>query len=108
MSACFSWEAMFNSTTPIGILQSHTRTLRTLLPRVHDATWRPFTRHAPPPAGSAKSCRLPATVFDLSERERAELAEFFVAATLFEKKDVRLLGWDGPEQAHAFLRSWLT
>ena len=48
-----------------------------------------------------------ADVFDLSERVRAELEQFFVAAAFFEKRDLRLLGWDGPEQARAFLRSSL-
>jgi len=48
-----------------------------------------------------------ATVFDLAERVRAELEQFFVAATFFEKKNLRLLGWDGPEQARAFIRSSL-
>jgi inorganic pyrophosphatase len=46
-----------------------------------------------------------ATVFDLPERVRAELEQFFLAATFFEKKDVRLLGWDGPEPARAFVRA---
>jgi len=44
-----------------------------------------------------------ATVFDLAERMRAELEQFFLAATFFEKKNVRMLGWDGPERARAFV-----
>jgi len=48
-----------------------------------------------------------ATIFDLSERNRAELEQFFLAATFFEKKNVRLLGWDGPERARAFVKESL-
>ena len=43
------------------------------------------------------------TVFDLSERTRAELEQFFLAATFFEKKNVGMLGWEGPERARAFV-----
>ena len=39
------------------------------------------------------------TVFDLSERLRAELEQFFFAAVRFEKKDLKLLGWAGPKDA---------
>jgi inorganic pyrophosphatase len=45
-----------------------------------------------------------ATVFDLPERTRAELEQFFLAATFFEKKNVKMLGWDGPERALAFVK----
>jgi len=48
-----------------------------------------------------------ASVFDLSERVRAELEQFFLAATYFEKKNVRILGWDGPEPARAFVEASL-
>jgi inorganic pyrophosphatase len=48
-----------------------------------------------------------ATVFDLPERARAELEQFFLAATFFEHKDVRLLGWDGPDRARAFVEASL-
>lgn len=47
------------------------------------------------------------TVFDLSERTRAELEQFFKAVTFFEKKDVALLGWEGPERARAFVEASL-
>ena len=47
------------------------------------------------------------TVFDLAERTRAELEQFFLAATFFEKKDVRMLGWEGPERARAFVEASL-
>jgi inorganic pyrophosphatase len=36
---------------------------------------------------------------DLSRRERAELEHFFTAAVAFADKDVRILGWEGPESA---------
>ena len=48
------------------------------------------------------------TVFDLPERTRAELEQFFLAATFFEKKEVRMLGWRGPDQAKAFVEASLT
>jgi inorganic pyrophosphatase len=47
------------------------------------------------------------TVFDLSERTRRELEQFFVAATGFEGKDLRLLGWGGVDDARAFIRASL-
>ena len=47
------------------------------------------------------------TIFDLPERTRAELEQFFLAATFFEKKDVRMLGWDGPDKARAFVEASL-
>jgi len=46
-----------------------------------------------------------ATVFDLPERVRAQLTQFFKAAAFFEKKAVRLLGWDGPDRARAFVEA---
>jgi inorganic pyrophosphatase len=46
-----------------------------------------------------------ATVHDLPERARAELEQFFVAATFFEKKNVRVLGWEGPDRARAFVEA---
>ncbi len=39
------------------------------------------------------------SVFDLSARVRLELEQFFLAAVAFEKKDLELLGWDGPDGA---------
>jgi len=48
-----------------------------------------------------------ATVFDLPERVRAELEKFFEAVTYFEKKNIRLLGWDGPERARTFVEESL-
>jgi inorganic pyrophosphatase len=36
---------------------------------------------------------------DLSRRERDELAHFFTAAVAFADKDVKILGWEGPESA---------
>jgi inorganic pyrophosphatase len=34
---------------------------------------------------------------DLSRREREELEHFFLIVTAFTTKDVRILGWDGPD-----------
>jgi inorganic pyrophosphatase len=48
-----------------------------------------------------------ATVLDLPERTRAELEQFFLAATYFEKKNVRLLGWEGPARARTFVEESL-
>ena len=36
---------------------------------------------------------------DLSPRERHELEHFFIAAVAFADKDVRILGWEGPDAA---------
>jgi len=38
-------------------------------------------------------------VSDLSERTRAEIADFFVHASAFEQKALRVLGWGGPDRA---------
>jgi inorganic pyrophosphatase len=46
-------------------------------------------------------------VFDLSERARAELTHFFVAAVAFEKKELKVLGWDGPHEALALVHKSL-
>lgn len=45
------------------------------------------------------------SIFDLPERVRAELEDFFVNVVAFEGKDVRLLGFDGPEEAERTLRA---
>ena len=47
------------------------------------------------------------TVFDLSERTRMELERFFVAATAFEGKDLKLLGWGDVDDAREFIRASL-
>jgi inorganic pyrophosphatase len=47
------------------------------------------------------------TVFDLPPRTREELERFFLAATFFEKKDVRMLGWEGLDKARAFVEASL-
>jgi|ERR1051326_4384193 len=39
------------------------------------------------------------TVFDLSERVREELHQFFLAAVAFEGKELKVLGWAGPDEA---------
>jgi inorganic pyrophosphatase len=42
-------------------------------------------------------------VFELSERTRDEIAEFFVHAGAFERKALRVLGWGGPDRAFALV-----
>jgi inorganic pyrophosphatase len=43
---------------------------------------------------------------DLSRREREELEHFFLTVTAFTSKDVRILGWEGPEAAAAMLEKY--
>jgi inorganic pyrophosphatase len=43
------------------------------------------------------------TVEDLPARVREELAHFFASAVYFEGKEVRVLGWAGPEAAEALV-----
>jgi inorganic pyrophosphatase len=45
------------------------------------------------------------SVFDLSERVRSEIERFFENAVAFEGKEVKLLGWDGPDAADAPIRA---
>lgn len=45
-----------------------------------------------------------ASVNDLPSRIRDELAHFIVASTVFEKKDAKILGWEGAETAVAWLK----
>lgn len=45
----------------------------------------------------------PRDVFAFPERLRAELEDFFVWSTRWEKKDLRLLGWGGIDEAEALL-----
>ena len=42
-------------------------------------------------------------VFALSERSRDEIATFFIQATAFERKDVTVLGWQGPDRAFTLI-----
>jgi inorganic pyrophosphatase len=42
-------------------------------------------------------------VADLSERMRAEIVEFFVHASTFEDKALKVLGWSGPDRAFALV-----
>src|SRR4051812_10683037 len=44
------------------------------------------------------------TVFDLTDRWRAELELFFVSAVAFEAKDLRVLGWSGPADANQLIQ----
>src|SRR3989442_7368607 len=36
------------------------------------------------------------SIFDVGERVRRELEQFFLAAVAFEGKDLKILGWAGP------------
>ena len=56
----------------------------------------------PIPAPRADSLR---TVFDLNERIRLELEQFFLAVVAFEKKDLKILDWAGPDDAMALVRA---
>ncbi len=44
------------------------------------------------------------SIRDLPKRTREELEHFFLAVTALEKKDVRILGWDGPPAALRYLK----
>jgi inorganic pyrophosphatase len=45
------------------------------------------------------------TIFDLPERVRLELEQFFLNVVAFERKELRLLGFDGPDEADRLLRA---
>jgi inorganic pyrophosphatase len=45
------------------------------------------------------------TIFDLPERVRLELEQFFVSVVAFEGKHLRLSGFDGPAEADRVLRA---
>jgi inorganic pyrophosphatase len=45
------------------------------------------------------------SVFDLSERLRQEIEQFFLHSTAFEGKDLTFLGWKGPDVATAAIRA---
>jgi inorganic pyrophosphatase len=53
----------------------------------------------------APRCESIGNVFDLSERTRLELERFFVTAVAFEGKDLKILGWAGPDEAMALVRA---
>jgi inorganic pyrophosphatase len=44
------------------------------------------------------------TVFDVAERVRAEIERFFLNVVAFQGKELKLLGWAGPEEAAAVVR----
>jgi inorganic pyrophosphatase len=46
-----------------------------------------------------------AHVDELSERARKELEAFFVTVSEMTKKDVRVLGWDGPKKAKSAIEA---
>jgi len=41
----------------------------------------------------------------LSARVRAELEQFLLASTVLENKDLKILGWEGPDAALALIRA---
>lgn len=45
------------------------------------------------------------SVFDVGERVRLELQQFFLAAVAFEGKDLKILGWAGADDAMALVRA---
>jgi inorganic pyrophosphatase len=47
------------------------------------------------------------TVFDLTQRVRDEIERFFVNVVAFEGKDVRILGFDGPDEGDRLVRAAL-
>lgn len=47
------------------------------------------------------------TIFDLPERVRLEIEQFFLMVVAFEGKDLRLLGFEGREEADRVLRAAL-
>ena len=48
------------------------------------------------------------SAMSLPNRVRDELEHFFMAATVLEGKDAKILGWAGPDTALALLRSSMT
>jgi inorganic pyrophosphatase len=54
---------------------------------------------------SAPRHELLTSVFDLSERERDELEQFFQAVVAFQEKNLTLLGWNGADEAERVLAS---
>jgi inorganic pyrophosphatase len=48
------------------------------------------------------------SIFDLPERVRLELEQFFMHAVAFEGKALKLLGFDGPAEADRMLRAAVT
>jgi len=51
----------------------------------------------------AEPCPAPRTAGALSERVRKELEHFFAATTVFEGKDIEILGWGSADEAEAFV-----
>jgi len=47
------------------------------------------------------------TIFDLPERVRLEIEQFFLTVVAFEGKDLRLLGFEGKDEADRTLRAAL-
>jgi hypothetical protein len=45
------------------------------------------------------------SVFDVAERVRLELEQFFAAAVAFERKELAILGWGDRDDAIALIRA---
>jgi inorganic pyrophosphatase len=45
------------------------------------------------------------SVFDIADRVRLELQQFFLASVAFEGKHLEILGWAGPDDAMALVRA---
>jgi len=58
----------------------------------------------PVPAPRSDAIR---TVFDLAERVRVELEQFFLTAVAFEGKHLTMRGWAGPDDAISLIRASL-
>ena len=43
-------------------------------------------------------------MFDLGQRDRAELEQFFLHAAALEGKELTILGWAGPDEALSVVR----
>jgi inorganic pyrophosphatase len=44
------------------------------------------------------------SVFDLPQRERDEMEQFFLHTVIFQGKELRMLGWVGPDRANKLIR----
>ena len=56
------------------------------------------------PEGDARSAWMH-SMDDFSERMRDELVHFFLSSVAFEKKELRIVGWVGPDAALELVRS---
>ena len=78
----------------IGVLRVEQKNLKTSIRERNDRLLTVPVKARRHPAGD-----------ELGEQLRAELEQFFTAAVAFEGKDVRLLGWGGPDEADSIIRA---